>query len=209
MGPGIVGGLGDNGVVTTVVEDTSVLALASDAELRECLRHAEVGLRQSYARMLDVVAEVENRTMAQAEGFRDSAALLSRMLRISAAEARTRVEHAAQLGPRRTATGQPLPVLLPAAAAALAAGKLGTGQLRVITTTMTLLGANVTAQQRQQVEADLVEHAKTFEPHRLAILARRILDRLDPDGPPPPEPAPMAGACGELRLRDRRDGGLG
>lgn len=101
----------------------------SNAELQERLRHAEVELRQAYARMLDVVAEVENRTMAQEEGFRDSAALLSRMLRISAAEARSRVEHAAQLGPRRTTTGQPLPVLLPEASAALRAGELGAGQL--------------------------------------------------------------------------------
>lgn len=207
--PKIVGGSGDNGVVTTVMDDTRALALVSNAELQECLRHAEVELRQAYARMLDVVAEAENRTMARAEGFRDSAAMLARMLRISATEARTRVEHAAQLGPRRATTGQPLPVLLPAAAAALRAGQLGTGQLRVITATMALLGASVTPQQRQQIENDLVEHARTFEPHRLAILARRIRDRLDPDGPPPPEPAPMAGACGELRLRDRRDGGLG
>ncbi|MGH4007695.1 MAG: hypothetical protein ACRDTH_05935 [Pseudonocardiaceae bacterium] len=37
--------------------------------------------------------------MAQDEGFRDSAALLSGMLRISAAEARTRVQNAARGGP--------------------------------------------------------------------------------------------------------------
>ncbi|MGQ0773248.1 MAG: DUF222 domain-containing protein [Pseudonocardiales bacterium] len=67
----------------------------------------------------------------------------------------------------------------------------------------------MTPQQREQVEADLVEQARTVEPHRLAILARRIRDHLDPDGPPPPEPDPIADACGELRLRNRRDGGLG
>jgi hypothetical protein len=69
------------------------------------------------------------------------------------------------------------------------------------------LRAQVTPEQRDQVEADLVEYAKTFEPRRLTTLARRIRDQLDPDGPAPQEP--MAGACGELRLRDRRDGGLG
>jgi hypothetical protein len=195
--------------VTTVPEDAGALALASTAQLRECLHQAEVELRQAYSRMLGVVAEVENRKLAQAEGFRDSAALLSRLLRISASEARERVEHAGELAPRRTVTGAPLPVLLPVTAGALRAGEVGVGQLRVITATMTLLGAGVTAAQRAEVEADLVEYARSFEPRRLAVLARRIRDRLEPDGPPPREPEPMAEACGELRLRDRRDGGLG
>lgn len=185
------------------------MELASSADLRERLREAETEIRQAYSRMLDVVAEVENRNLAQAEGFRDSVALLSRMLRISAAEARDRVEQAGVLAMRRSVTGAALPVLLPAAAAALGAGELGVGQLRVITTTMTLLGTDVTAEQYAQVEADLVEYARSFEPRRLAMLARRIRDRLDPDGPPPDEPEPMAGACGELRLRDRRGGGVG
>lgn len=183
--------------------------MVSDAELRDGLRQAEVELRQAYSRMVDVVAEVESRGMATNEGFRDSAALISRMLRISAAEARDRVEHAGQLAARRSTAGVPLPVQLPATAAALRTGEVGVGQLRVINATMTLLGPNVTPEQREQVEADLVEHARSFEPRRLAILARRIRDRLDPDGPCPAEPEPMAGACGELRLRDRRDGGVG
>lgn len=63
------------------------------------------------------------------------------------------------------------------------------------------------AEARDRVEH--AEHARSFESRRLAILARRIRDRLDPDGPRPAEPEPMAAACGELRLRDRRDGGVG
>ncbi|MGH3999255.1 MAG: hypothetical protein ACRDTJ_17570 [Pseudonocardiaceae bacterium] len=67
------------------MEDTGALARVSNTEPQECLCHAEAELRQAYARMFDVVAEVDNRALAQAEGFRDAAALLSRMLRISAA----------------------------------------------------------------------------------------------------------------------------
>jgi hypothetical protein len=194
--------------VTTALDDTGALTLVSSTELRERLLRAEVELRQAYSRMLGVVGEVENRRLAQSAGFRDSAALLSRLLRISTGEARERVEHAGALAPRRSATGAPLPELLPAAAAALDAGELGTGQLRVITTTMTLLGPQVSAEQREHAETDLVEHARTFEPRRLTILARRIRDHLDPDGPAPDDSQPMAGACGELRLRHRGDGGL-
>jgi uncharacterized protein DUF222 len=55
------------------------------------------------------------------------------MLQLSAAEARTRVEHAAMVGTRRAITGQTLAPRLPSTAAALAAGQIGSGQLRVIT----------------------------------------------------------------------------
>ena len=43
------------------------------------------------------------------------------------------------VGPRRAMTGQSLPPRLPATAAALAAGAIGTGQLKVITETMVLM----------------------------------------------------------------------
>jgi hypothetical protein len=189
-------------------EGTDSLALVSSTELRECLLQAEVCLRQAYSHMVGVVAEMENRRLAQTAGFRDCASLLSRLLRISHAEARDRVEHAIALAPMRSPAGEPLPVALPAAAEALAAGELGTAQLRVIMTTMSLLGEKVGAAQREQVETDLVAHARDFEPRRLAVLARRIRDHVDPDGPAPREPEPMAASAGELRLRARRDGGL-
>lgn len=62
--PGIVSVSREDGVVTTVledavlrdamVEDASVLAMVSGAELRDCVRQAEVELRQAYSRMLAV-----------------------------------------------------------------------------------------------------------------------------------------------------------
>jgi hypothetical protein len=49
------------------------MALVSSTELRECLLQAEVCLRQAYSHMVGVVAEMENRRLAQTAGFRDCA----------------------------------------------------------------------------------------------------------------------------------------
>jgi Domain of unknown function (DUF222) len=127
------------------------------------------------------------------------------MFQLSAGEARTRVEHAALVGARRTITGETLPPRLPATAAALAAGEIGTGQLRVITETITALPASVPDAARERAEADLAGYARDFDPRRLRALAHRILDTLDPAGPQPgDEPTPATPVRGELWLRAAR-----
>ena len=55
--------------------------------------------------------------------------VLADRLRITRAEAGRRVAEAADLGPRRALTGEPLPPLLTATAAALRAGKIGAGHV--------------------------------------------------------------------------------
>jgi hypothetical protein len=66
-------------------------------------------------------------------GFRSTKQLLAGMLTLSPTEAGTRVTHATQLAPRRALTGEVRAPLLPTTAAALAAGEIGPGQVRVIT----------------------------------------------------------------------------
>jgi len=131
------------------------------------------------------------------------------MLQLSATEAGTRVTHAAQLSARRTLSGEVLPPVLANTAAALAAGEIGLGQVRVITETMGAIPASVGVKEREAAEADLARYARSFNPASLSKIGRHILAHLDQDGPPPreePEPAP---AAGELRWRERRDGRLG
>ncbi|MGH3976196.1 MAG: DUF222 domain-containing protein, partial [Pseudonocardiaceae bacterium] len=63
---------------------------------------------------------------------------------------------------------------------------------------------------RERVEADLAGYARDFDPRRLRLIAHRMLATLDPDGPEPSDdPSPATPVCGELWLRDRRDGRLG
>jgi hypothetical protein len=181
-----------------------------DKALLQRLREIEVLSRMTQSVMLDVVAEIDSRMIAGREGFGVTARLLSNALALSMAEARMRTEHAALVSTRRTLTGEALPPRLPATAAALAAGEIGGGQLRVITETMTLLPTTIPEPTRERIEADLVGYARDFDPRRLRIIARRVLDVVDPDGPKPAdEPAPVVPARGELWLRDRRDGSLG
>ncbi|MGH3696011.1 MAG: DUF222 domain-containing protein [Pseudonocardiaceae bacterium] len=130
-----------------------------DDEIVRALRRIEELSRRTHSVLLDVVAEAEARGIAGRTGFGTTPRMLSAMLRISAAEARTRVEHAALVGSRRAMTGQVLEPTLPATAAALAAGQIGTGQLKVITETIILMPASMPASMpeplRERLEADL------------------------------------------------------
>ncbi|ORB72800.1 HNH endonuclease signature motif containing protein [Mycobacterium scrofulaceum] len=101
---------------------------------------------------------------------------------VSRAEASRRVHEAADLGPRRGLTGEPLEPLLPATAAAQRAGTLGAGQVAVIRRFFHRLPGWVDAATRQAVEADLAAHGTQYRPEQLAALADHVADCLNPDG---------------------------
>jgi hypothetical protein len=171
------------------------------------LRDIEAHLRKTHSVMLELVAEAESRRIAAHSGFGSTARLLVDMLQLSAAEARTRAEHASMVGSRRALTGEILQPQLPATAAALAAGQIGIGQLRVISDAMASLPDWVPQAARDRAEADLAGCARDFDPRRLRTIAERIVATLDPDGPEPTnDPLPANPARGELWLRNRRDG---
>jgi uncharacterized protein DUF222 len=177
-------------------------------ELLDAVCGLEVLARKAHATMLELVAGLDSAGIAGEQGFGATWRLLAAMLDLSAGQARARVRDAEQLATRRTLTGEPLPARLPATAAALACGAIGTGQLKVITQTMAVLPSTVSPQDRDWAEATLAEHAQNFDPRRLRVIARRIIDQLDPDGPAPAEPEDPCPAAGELHIRDRRDGGI-
>ena len=129
-----------------------------------------------------LVAELRDRSVAREMCVVSDAALLRGLLRISPSEAKRRVRAAADLGPRRTFTGETLPPLFGRVAAAQAAGTISPEHARVITQTVDELPAAIAAVREAQVEADLVSHAACFDPVELAKLGRRMLDYLDPDG---------------------------
>ncbi|MGH3764491.1 MAG: DUF222 domain-containing protein [Pseudonocardiaceae bacterium] len=187
------------------------LGTLDDKAVLRRLREIEVLSRQTQSAMLDVVAEIDSRGIAGREGFGTTQRLLGGVLHLSMAEARMRVEHATLVGTRCTITGETLPPRLPATAAALAEGEIGTGQLRVITETMIVMPPSVPEPARERVEADLAGYARDFDPRRLRVIANRVLDVVNPDGPEPvqEDPTPATPARGELWLRDRRDGSLG
>jgi len=101
---------------------------------------------------------------------------------ISRAEAARRVKAARDLGPRNGLTGQPVPPVLAATAAAQRDGTLGTGQVAVIRKFYHQLPGWIDTATREQVEARLAQQGSQFRPEQLAALANTLADCLNPDG---------------------------
>ncbi len=177
-------------------------------ELLTAVCGIEVLARKTHAAILELAAGLDAAKVAGEQGFGTTARLLSALLDLSAGQARARMRDAEQLATRRGLTGEPLAARLPATAAALASGAIGIGQLKVIIEAMAVLPSTVSQDDRDWAEATLAEHGQNFDPARLRVIAKRIVDQLDPDGPAPAEPDEPCPAAGELHIRDRRDGGI-
>lgn len=107
---------------------------------------------------------------------------LADRLRISRAEATRRVAEAADLGPRRAITGEPLPARLTATATAQREGKAGAGHVAVIRRFLDELPCWVDAATRERAEADLAKAATEHRPEVVGKLADRLACYLNPDG---------------------------
>ncbi len=107
---------------------------------------------------------------------------LAQRLRITRGEASRRIGEAADLGPRRSLTGEPLPPLLTATAEAQRAGRIGSGHVRVIREFLHRLPSDVDFETREQAEAQLAKQGGTFRPDQLGKLADKLTDCLNPDG---------------------------
>lgn len=107
---------------------------------------------------------------------------LADRLRITPAEAGRRVTEAAELGPRRALTGEPLEPVLTATAAAQREGTIGATHVKVIRTFMHRLPTAVDFETREKVESHLAQLATEYRPDQAAKLADRLTDCLNPDG---------------------------
>jgi hypothetical protein len=107
---------------------------------------------------------------------------LADRLHISRAEAGHRIAEAADLGPRRALTGEPLPPEFPATAAAQRNGAIGDEHVTVIRRLFQQLPESVDIGTREQAEKHLALKAAQFRPDQFAKLARRLMDCLNPDG---------------------------
>ncbi|HEY1439850.1 MAG TPA: HNH endonuclease signature motif containing protein [Mycobacterium sp.] len=107
---------------------------------------------------------------------------LANRLRITRVDAARRVAEAADLGPRRAITGEPLPPLLTGTAAAQRTGHIGAGHVRVLRGFVHGLPCSLDVDTRQSAEAHLAELATGHRPDDLAKLADRLTTYLNPDG---------------------------
>ncbi|VBA54321.1 HNH endonuclease signature motif containing protein [Mycobacterium pseudokansasii] len=101
---------------------------------------------------------------------------------ISRTEASRRIKAAADLGPRRGLTGEPIAPVLAGAVAAQRDGKLGGESIHVIRRFYHQLPGWVDQATRERAEAQLARQGSQFRPEQLAGLADTLADCLNPDG---------------------------
>jgi Domain of unknown function (DUF222) len=107
---------------------------------------------------------------------------LANRLGISRGEASRRIGEAADLGERKAITGEPLPPVLQATAAAQRDGHIGSAHVAVIRGFWHRLPDFVDIETRQQAETQLARLGGQHRPDELAKLADKLTDCLNPDG---------------------------
>jgi hypothetical protein len=123
-GPAVV--LARLGDLVDDLQNLDLTTLPGDA-LLGVLRDLETQKRRLASVDHALIGEVDSRGLAGEHACASTAVLLRHLLRITPAEATGRVRAAADLGPRRSLTGEVLPPVFPAVAAAQAAGVISGG----------------------------------------------------------------------------------
>ena len=108
--------------------------------------------------------------------------VLADELRLTRGEAGRRIAEAAELGPRRAITGEPLAPVLPSVATAQRRGQIGAAHVAVIRSFFHYLPADIDAGTLAQAEQHLTALGTRCRPDELAKLAQRLADHLRPDG---------------------------
>jgi Domain of unknown function (DUF222) len=162
------------------ISDLAFDVLTTPERLR-ALERLERVARRLRAPQHTLVNQLGAQANAEELGGRLRSALADR-LRITNAEAARRIDAAADLGPRRSLTGEVLPPRLPATARAQRDGRIGDGHVKVIRNFFAHLPAEVDALTREAAEADLADKAGGYRPDEVAKYAQRIMDWLNPDG---------------------------
>jgi hypothetical protein len=161
--------------------DALDLETLSTAQRMELLERNETGRRRLPALCHDLLNQLGAQATRQELGGSLKVALAER-LRIDRPEAARRIHEAADLGARRTMTGQPLPARLDATAAAQRAGLIGGEHVAIIRGFMHQLPDAVDAGAREEAQRQLADYATRACPAELRGFAAGLALRLNPDG---------------------------
>jgi hypothetical protein len=145
------------------------------------LDEIEQQVRRLAAPCHELINGVRDQATAAEIGGKLSHVLADR-LRITRAEAGRRIDEAADLGSRQALTGEPLPPLLPATAAAQRAGTIGAAHVKVIRSFLRELPCWIDIDTRMKAEAQLADFATQYRPEQLSKLADKLAECLNPDG---------------------------
>ncbi|HZQ31737.1 MAG TPA: HNH endonuclease signature motif containing protein [Mycobacterium sp.] len=152
----------------------------SSAQCREVLRRRAMLQRRLAAGDHGLINRLAACTSEELGGR--VAHVLADDLRIYRRDAAQLVEVAADLGPRRTLIGEPLPAKLEHTAAAAVAGTIGGEHVKVIRDFLAQLPCWVDESSRVRAERDLADAAARHRPDELKRLADHLELCLNPDG---------------------------
>jgi hypothetical protein len=177
---------------------------------REALDRARtrlVALRAEQYRLLEDIAELERLGVAQQTGDRATPRLLQDLSTLDLHEAKRLTDESADLAPRRSLLGEPLPPRLPVTATVYASGEIGPAHVVIIRRTMAHLERLETVSLEDWFAAErvLADDATRLPPRLLQRVAARLILQFDPDGAMPPEGEDCRD---ELHVVRRRDGRL-
>ncbi len=151
-------------------------------QVLEALERLEVQRRRQPAVEHALIGRLQGLGSPREMGAKSWPAVLTHRLGIAAGDARRRIVDAAELGPRRTLTGQALSPQLAATAAAQADGRIGADHVAVIRDFMAHLPADVDPGTAEAAETQLAALAGGLTPEQTRGVARHLLGYLDPDG---------------------------
>ncbi|QRY47825.1 DUF222 domain-containing protein [Mycolicibacterium boenickei] len=176
----------------------------SRTELVAVLDEYEALTCQTLSPLHRMLAQLQADTTPRDMGAKSWNEVLRIRWRLSTTEAGRRLAEAAELGPRRTLTGEPLPPALPAVAAAEGAGLINAHHVKVLRDCVSRLPGFVDTTTREQFEVDLVRVAVRVGPKELKDTAELRLFLLDQDGPGPDD-TERARKRGLSLAKQRRD----
>ncbi|TDO12175.1 uncharacterized protein DUF222 [Mycobacterium sp. BK086] len=145
-------------------------------------RFAVLNRMETERRRLTAVAHSGVAALERFEGCPPLGIALADALRIDPKEAKRRIRDAAQLAPRTTLSGEPLPPVLPETAAVWQGGGLDGDHLRVIQKFFHQLPDHVPPAEVVKAEKALAEKAGVLRPDQLERVAQRLALHLNPDG---------------------------
>jgi hypothetical protein len=155
-------------------------------ELLDLLSRREMLARSAPVVDHALLAALQAQTTPREIGAKNWADVLAIRLHVSSVDAKHRVRDAANLGPRVSITGEPLPPAREHIAAAQAAGAISGEHIAIMETFHTKLPGWVDEATRTQAEQTLITNAAAGQtPEELTAATDRVLYLLDQDGPPP------------------------
>ncbi|HJQ01653.1 MAG TPA: DUF222 domain-containing protein [Jatrophihabitans sp.] len=158
------------------------LSAAGDDAVLAAARAVETARRRLETFDHVLVAELDRRSILARELAPSTDRFLAELWNSSPAEAKRRVRHARALGVRQSLTGEALPPLRPALAAAREAGAVNGEHAELILATLRGLPASLPVGTEAEAEEFLTGWARSVGPMALRGIAARLVATLDPDG---------------------------